>query len=90
MLINEQIFSSGVSILIGTMIGLLASRMFVPLVQIFYASTDQAIPLEVVNKALDMVRLFSIIGIVIIICMIVLGKLISRINISQALKLGED
>lgn len=64
--------------------------MFVPLVQIFYASTDQAIPLEVVNKALDMVRLFSIIGIVIIICMIVLGKLISRINISQALKLGED
>ena len=45
---------------------------------------------EAVNKALDMVRLFSIIGIVIIICMIVLGKLISRINISQALKLGED
>lgn len=90
MLINEQIFSSGVSILIGTLIGLLASRMFVPLVQIFYASTDQAIPLEVVNKVLDMVRLFSIIGIVIIICMIVLGKLISKINISQALKLGED
>lgn len=90
MLINEQIFSSGVSILIGTVIGLLASRMFVPLVQIFYASTDQAIPLEVVNKALDMVRLFSIIGIVIIICMVVLGRLISRINISQALKLGED
>ena len=55
-----------------------------------FRSTDQAIPLEVVNKALDMVRLFSIIGIVIIICMIVLGKLISRINISQALKLGED
>lgn len=90
MLINEQIFSSGVSILIGTVIGLLASKMFVPLVQIFYASTDQAIPLEVVNKALDMARLFSIIGIVIIICMVVLGKLISRINISQALKLGED
>lgn len=90
MLINEQIFSSGVSILIGTMIGLLASRLFVPLVQIFYASTDQAIPLEVINKPLDMIRLFSIIGIVIVICMVVLGKLISKINISQALKLGED
>lgn len=90
MLVNEQIFSSGVSILIGTLIGLLASKMFVPLVQIFYASTDQAIPLEVVNKPLDMIRLFSIIGIVIIVCMVVLGKLISKINISQALKLGED
>ena len=64
--------------------------MFVPLVQIFYASTDQAIPLEVVNETLDMVRLFSIIGIVIVVCMVVLGKLISKINISQALKLGED
>ena len=90
MLINEQIFSSGISIVIGTVIGSLASKMFVPLVQIFYASTDQAIPLEVVNETLDMVRLFSIIGIVIVVCMVVLGKLISKINISQALKLGED
>ena len=90
MLVNEQIFSSGVSIVIGTVIGVLASKMFVPLVQIFYASTDQAIPLEVVSRPLDMIRLFSIIGIVIIVCMVVLGKLISKINISQALKLGED
>ena len=47
-------------------------------------------PLTVVFKALDMVRLFSVIGVVIVICMVVLGKLISKINISQALKLGED
>ena len=90
MLINEQIFSSGVSILIGTGLGILASTLFVPLVQIFYASTDQAVPLQVVFQAVDMVRLFSVIGIVIVICMVVLGKLISKINISQALKLGED
>lgn len=90
MLVNEQIFSSGISILIGAGLGILASNLFVPLVQIFYASTDQAVPLNVVYQALDMVRLFSVIGIVIVICMIVLGKLISKINISQALKLGED
>ena len=90
MLVNEQIFSSGLSILIGTVLGILASNLFVPLVQIFYASTDQAVPLQVVYRAVDMIRLFSIIGIVIVICMVVLGKLISRINISQALKLGED
>lgn len=90
MLINEQIFSSGLSILIGAGLGILSSKLFVPLVQIFYASTDQAVPLQVQYNALDMVRLFCVIGIVIIVCMIVLGKLISRINISQALKLGED
>lgn len=90
MLINEQIFSSGVSILIGAGLGVLASKLFVPLVQIFYASTDQAVPLEVVFRAVDMVRLFSVISIVIIICMVVLGKLINKIRITQALKLGED
>ncbi|MCR5797566.1 MAG: FtsX-like permease family protein, partial [Eubacterium sp.] len=90
MLVNEQIFSSGVSIIIGTIIGVVSSQLFVPLVQIFYATTDQTIPLEVVSEKLDLVRLFSVIGIVIIICMVVLGKLISKINISQALKLGED
>ncbi len=90
MLINEQIFSSGVSILIGAGLGVLASNLFVPLVQIFYASTDQAVPLNVVYRWVDMVRLFSVIAIVIIICMVVLGKLINKINISQALKLGED
>ncbi len=90
MLINEQIFSSGLSILIGAGLGVLASVLFVPLVQIFYASTDQAVPLQVVFRSVDMVRLFTVIIIVILICMIVLGKLISKINISQALKLGED
>lgn len=90
MLVNEQIFSSGVSIGIGTVLGLLASKLFVPLVQIFYSSTEQAIPLEVVRESMDMVRLFCVIGFVIIICMVVLGKLISKIRISQALKLGED
>ena len=90
MLINEQVFSSGISIVIGASLGILASKLFVPLVQIFYASTDQAVPLQVVFKNVDMIRLFSVIAIVIIICMVVLGKLISKINISQALKLGED
>lgn len=90
MLINEQIFSSGVSILIGAILGVVASKLFVPLVQIFYASTDQAVPLQVVFQTVDMIRLFSVIAIVIIICMVVLGKLINKINISQALKLGED
>ena len=90
MLINEQIFSSGISILIGAGLGVLSSILFVPLVQIFYASTDQTVPLAVVFKTFDMIRLFSVIGIVIVICMVVLGKLISKINISQALKLGED
>lgn len=90
MLINEQIFSSGIFHSDWCRSLCFVILLFVPLVHIFYASTDQTVPLAVVFKALDMIRLFSVIGIVIVICMVVLGKLISKINISQALKLGED
>lgn len=90
MLINEQIFSTGLSIAIGTIIGIVASKLFVPLIQIAYASTTQFIPLELVTKRIDMIRLFTIFGFVFILCMIILRSLISKIKISQALKLGED
>ena len=76
--------------IIGGIIGGAASVLFVPLVQIFYSTTEQAVPLEVVSRQVDMVRLFGVIGVVILVCMIILGILISKINISQALKLGED
>lgn len=90
MLINEQIFSSGLSVIIGAVIGILASKFFVPLIQIFYSTTEQAVPLVVVNKSIDMIRLFGVIGAVILICMVILAVIITRIKISQALKLGED
>jgi len=73
-----------------TVFGILASKLFVPIVQICYSATEQVIPLVVVKKQLDMIRLFGVVGAVICICMVILGVLISKINISQALKLGED
>ena len=47
-------------------------------------------PIEIVSQSSDYVRLFVVIGAVILICMVALGVLISKIKISQALKLGED
>lgn len=47
-------------------------------------------PLELVSVAQDTQRLMAVIGGMMGICMIILGVLISRIKISQALKLGED
>ena len=90
MLINEQIFITGVSIGLGILVGIFTSRLFVPLIQIAYSSADQVIPIEIISESSDYVRLFAVIGFVILLCMVVLGVLISRIKISQALKLGED
>ena len=90
MLVNEQIFSSLLSIGLGALIGVIASRNFVPLIQIAYSADHQSLPLELITQSSDMVRLFAIIGIVFIVCMIILSRIVMSMKITNALKLGED
>lgn len=90
MLINEQIFSCLYAIVAGAGVGVLSSRLFIPLIQSAYRVTNQVLPLELLTKSSDMVRLFTVIGIVFVGCIITLARIIFRMKISQALKLGED
>jgi putative ABC transport system permease protein len=90
MLLNEQFFISGMSILGGVVVGRICANLYVPLIQIAYSSADKVIPLEIVSQASDFLRLGIVIGLMIVICLVILGALISKIKIAQALKLGED
>lgn len=90
MLINEQIFSSLLSVGCGAVIGMLASNMFVPMIQIAYSASNQALPLELITQNSDMARLFGVIGAVLAVCLAVLAGQVFRMKIAQALKLGED
>ena len=90
MLICEQVFISGTSIGIGVLVGWLTSKLYIPLIQIAYEAYDNALPLKLISETGDMVRLFVIVGAMILVCMLILGWLISKMKIAQALKLGED
>ncbi len=90
MLFNEQFFGSVLFIGVGAVIGVIASRLFVPLIQIAYTAQNQVLGVKLVTEAEDMVRLFAYIGIMFVICMAVLIRLIFRMKITNALKLGED
>lgn len=90
MLAGEQIFITGSSILVGTAIGLIASYLYIPLLQIAYGAADSMIPLEIESAGSDLVKIFIVVALIIGACMVVLGKIIKEIKISQALKLGED
>ena len=90
MLVYEQIFVSGSAILGGALVGQICSDLFVPVIQIAYSSADRVIPLEIISEVRDYLRLGSVIGCMILLCMVILGMLISKIRITQALKLGED
>lgn len=90
MLINEQIFSSLLSIGCGALIGMIASNMYVPMIQIAYSAANQVLPMELITRQSDMVRLFGVIAVVLVVCLIILSRQVFRMKIAQALKLGED
>jgi putative ABC transport system permease protein len=90
LLINEQLFITLMAVIIGVAVGEVSSRLFVPLIQISFSASEQIIPLLITAVNRDYINLFSIIGIMIAVCLVILGVLISRIKITQALKLGED
>ena len=90
MLIGEQLFSSVPAILLGVGVGWIASRLFVPLIQIAYASKNQILPLKILTENSDMMKLIVIIALMFLICMIILARTVFSMKISQALKLGED
>jgi putative ABC transport system permease protein len=90
LLINEQFLITFTAIAIGAAVGEISSRLFVPLIQISFAASEQSIPLLIVTENRDYANLFITIGTMIAVCLVVLGVFISRIKIAQALKLGED
>lgn len=90
MLLNEQLYISGLSIVTGAVVGHLTAKLYMPLIQIAYAASDNALPLELISRQSDNIKLFAVVGVVMLVCMVILGWLISHMKIAQALKLGED
>ena len=89
-LLNEQIFCGILSVLTGVGIGAAAAVLYVPIIQNAYAATDQMLPLELVCRTGDLAKLFGTVVAVLIICITVLLRIVSKSNITGALKLGED
>ena len=90
MLINEQIFSGVFAILGGVGIGHLSSRMFVPILQTAYAASNQVLPMELITRQSDMLRLYGVVAGVMALCLAVLIFIVFRMNVAKALKLGEE
>ncbi|WP_124098149.1 ABC transporter permease [Ruminococcus sp. Marseille-P6503] len=90
MIIYEQLLVSGVSIFTAIFIGGAASDLFVPLFQSLYDASEQVPGFAVIPLRSDYLKLYAVIAVMLLTGFAVLGRLISKIKISQALKLGED
>lgn len=90
MLLNEQLCVSVLSVAVGAVVGQLAAMLYMPLIQIAYASSDSYLPLRTSVNVSDTLRLLLIVAVMFVLCMAILFTIIKRMKIAQALKLGED
>ncbi|MBW7461592.1 hypothetical protein K0U00_46795, partial [Paenibacillus sepulcri] len=61
-----------------------------PLFQLSFSAAEQVPPFEIIHQLSDYVQLYSVVGVMLLIGLIVIGVRVSRMKITQALKLGED
>ncbi|PWW07221.1 putative ABC transport system permease protein [Paenibacillus cellulosilyticus] len=90
MLVSEQLLTSGAAVIIGVLIGGMISELFIPLFSMSFQTADQVPPFTITYQLSDYLHLYSIIGIMLTIGLLILSFRMSRIRISQALKLGEE
>lgn len=90
MLFIEQVFCGIFSIIFGGIAGVIASRLYVPMIQVTYAAENQVLPQVLITNAADTGKLFAVIAVMLIVCIAVLVRNIAAMKITNALKLGED
>ena len=89
-IISEQVMISVVSIAVGIILGGVTSELFVPMMQMVYSASEQIPPFRVVMERADYYKIYAIIGTILALGFLILGRIIASIKIDQALKLGED
>ncbi|NLH96834.1 MAG: ABC transporter permease, partial [Clostridiaceae bacterium] len=90
MLACEQLLVSGAAILIGIIVGGLTGDIFIPLLQIVYSAAEQVPPFRIIAYGEDYIKIYAVIGLMITVGFMTLWRIIARIRIDQAVKLGED
>ena len=90
MLIIEQIFLSFMSILAGILAGTLASKLFVKVFAAVYLPQKHNISVFVNSYGMDLVKMGVVLVVVVIWCVLWIRRIVKGLNITEALKLGDD
>ena len=90
MLVVEQLLITGAAIAAGVAIGRVAGSLFVPLLQVVYTAADQVPPFRVATEIGDLLRIYVVAGVLLLLGAGLFRTLLARLDIHQALKLGEE
>ena len=78
------------SFLIGLLVGGLAGRLFVPVMHMVGTAADLVPPFQIGAFGRDYRNLLVFVAAMLAMAFAIIGVVVSRIRISQALKLGEE
>lgn len=90
MLLLEQVFTAGLSILLGIGIGQVSSRLFLPFLQTTDNVSAQVPPFRIVFEQQDMLQLYGVTVVMLIVGATMLLWQIRRLRVHQAVKMGEE
>ncbi|MEK3885224.1 ABC transporter permease [Paenibacillus sp. PL2-23] len=90
MLLLEQLFTAGLAIGLGVLIGKLVSKLFLPFLQTADNVAETVPPFRVVFEARDTNQLFAVVGVMMLIGAALLFLHIRRLKVHQAVKMGEE
>jgi putative ABC transport system permease protein len=90
LLLWEQCFLFGFSTLVGSTVGAAASRLFVPVFQLAFDAQERVPPFRVAALRSDYNRLFLLLLAIMIASVLVFHRLVARLRVTAAIKLGED
>ena len=90
MLITEQTFSSLLATICGFGVGALTTLLFTKLISVVYLPRKHNLPVTIFIRAQDSIKMLAIIAVAFAVCFIIMRRLIRNMNITKALKMGED
>jgi putative ABC transport system permease protein len=85
MLVNEQLFTSIPACVAGIGVGLISTRIFTSLISLVYLPEKHNITLEIYISLSDMIKLAIAVLLMVLICIVIMRKIVAKMNITQAL-----
>jgi putative ABC transport system permease protein len=90
MFVNEQIFTSVPACAAGIGTGFITTKLFTGLIALVYLPEKHNIAVEIFISLPDMVKVAAVVLVMVLICIVIMRKIVGRMKITQALKMGED
>ncbi|WP_173471795.1 ABC transporter permease [Eubacterium ruminantium] len=90
MLIKEHFFSTFFSVISSFIVGAITSKCFIDLISCVYLPEKHSIPLKILVSQKGIIRIGILIAIAIVLCMTIIIKYIKDMNITEAIKMGEE